>query len=72
MSHLAIIKPMRILKAVTDFLFGKDPEIFDEKGTVHHKLPKKKWDDWQSRYIKGQDYNWRSHKGIENKPDKLV
>lgn len=56
---------MGILKKVTDFLFGKDPEIFDDKGSVQHKLPKRKWDDWQNRYVKGQEYNWRTHKGTE-------
>ena len=26
-------------------MLGKDPDIFDDKGNVLHKLPKKKWDD---------------------------
>ena len=30
---------MGILKAIGDFLVGKDPDIFDEKGNVSHKLP---------------------------------
>ena len=54
---------MSILKKVTDFLFGKEPDIFDDKGHVIHKLPKKKWDDWNNRIIKGEDYNWRTHSG---------
>lgn len=56
---------MAILKKVSDFLFGKDPDIFDDKGRVFHKLPKKKWDDWNNRLIKGQEYNWREHTGSQ-------
>lgn len=56
---------MSILKSVVDFLLGKDPEIFDEQGRVHHKLPKKKWDDWQNKYIKSNQYNWRDHSGTK-------
>ena len=56
---------MSILKGISNFLFGKDPDIFDDKGQVLHKLPKKKWDDWQNRIIKGEDYNWRSHIGAQ-------
>lgn len=48
---------------ILNFLFGKDPEIFDERGRVYHKLPKKKWDDWMNRYIQGSEYNWREHTG---------
>ena len=55
---------MSMLKKVTDFLFGKDPDIFDDKGRVQHKLPKKKWDDWHNRIVKGEDYNWRKHVGV--------
>ena len=53
-----------ILKPILDFLFGKDPEIFDEKGEVIHKHPKKKWDLWQNRYRNDQSYNWRNHSGL--------
>lgn len=56
---------MSFLKKVSDFLLGKDPEIFDDKGRVVHKLPKRKWDDWQNRYIKGDEYNWRNHSGLQ-------
>lgn len=48
------------MKAVLDFLFGKDPDIFDEKGQVRHKFADKKWQDWQNRF-KDSDYNWRNH-----------
>lgn len=56
---------MGILKTIGDVLFGKDPEIFDDKGNVVHKLPKRKWDDWANRYIKGDEYNWRTHVGTK-------
>lgn len=54
---------MSILKSVSNFLFGKDPDIFDDKGRVLHKLPKKKWDDWNNRIVTGSEYNWREHTG---------
>lgn len=61
---------MSFLKKVTDFLFGKEPDIFDNKGQVLHKLPKKKWDDWNNRIVKGEDYNWRTHTGVTAGQDK--
>lgn len=54
---------MSTLKKITDLLFGKDPDIFDNNGRVLHKLPKKKWDDWNNKIVKGEDYNWRTHTG---------
>lgn len=54
---------MGLLKSVGDFLFGKDPDIFDDKGNVVHKLPKKKWDMWNDRMKTSPDYNWRNHSG---------
>jgi len=48
------------MSALLDFLFGKDPKIFDEKGQVRHKFPEKKWLEWQNRF-KNPDYNWREH-----------
>lgn len=45
---------------ILDFLFGKDPQIFDEKGKVRHKFPEKKWQEWQNRF-KTSDYNWKEH-----------
>lgn len=56
---------MSFLKSVSNFLFGKDADIFDDKGRVLHKLPKKKWDDWHNRIIKGSEYNWREHVGSQ-------
>ncbi len=55
---------MSILKKVSQFLFGKDADIFDDKGRVLHKLPKKTWDAWHNRLVKGEEYNWRSHIGV--------
>lgn len=54
---------MKILKALGDFLFGKDPDIFDENGRVLHKHPKKKWEAWQNRTKTDPQYNWRNHTG---------
>ncbi len=56
---------MSLLKSVANFLFGKDPDIFDDQGKVTHRLPKKKWDDWQNKYIKSNEYNWRDHSGTK-------
>lgn len=60
---------MSLLNKISDFLFGRDPDIFDDKGQVLHKLPKKKWDDWHNRIVKGEDYNWRAHVGTQATPD---
>ncbi|MFZ3229209.1 MAG: hypothetical protein WA160_03305 [Pseudobdellovibrio sp.] len=54
---------MNLLNKILNILGGKEPDIFDDKGQVLHKLPKKKWDDWQNRLIQGSEYNWREHKG---------
>jgi hypothetical protein len=54
---------MGLMKPVLDFLFGKDPDIFDENGNVLHKHPKKKWEAWQNRFKTNPDYNWRNHTG---------
>jgi hypothetical protein len=56
---------MGVLKPVLDFLFGKDPDIFDENGNVLHKHPKKKWDAWQNRLKLDPSYNWRHHTGTQ-------
>ena len=54
---------MGIFKPVLNFLFGKEPDIFDDKGHVVHKHPKKKWDDWNNRLKTNPEYNWRNHTG---------
>ncbi|MFP5519762.1 MAG: hypothetical protein ACLGGX_07655 [Bdellovibrionia bacterium] len=61
---------MGILNSVLDFLFGKEPDIFDEKGRVSHKHPKKKWDAWANRIKADPQYNWRNHSGVTGTPPK--
>ncbi|MCX7674608.1 MAG: hypothetical protein N2Z70_02110 [Bdellovibrionaceae bacterium] len=48
---------------ILDFLFGKDPDIFNAEGKVEHKLPKSYWDAWQARFRENPHYNWRLHSG---------
>ncbi len=59
-------------KSVLNFLFGKNPEIFDERGNVSHKLPRKKWEAWHHRTKIDPQNNWRNHSGISgvNQPNK--
>ncbi len=52
---------MGIMKAIGDFLFGKDPDIFDEKGNVRHKFPEEKWQKWNERLSGNPEYDWRKH-----------
>lgn len=54
---------MGLLKSVGNFLFGKNPDIFDENGRVVHKLPVKKWEAWHNRTKTDPEYNWRNHTG---------
>lgn len=61
---------MGLLKSIGDFFFGKTPDIFDDKGQVVHKHPKKKWDAWQNRYKTDPNYNWRHHSGLGSSPKK--
>lgn len=63
---------MSLLKKFANFMLGKDPDIFDDKGNVLHKLPKRKWDDWNNRIIKGAEYNWREHAGHQAGADKTA
>lgn len=56
---------MGVLKGLKDFLFGRDPDIFDEKGFVRHKFPQEKWKNWQDRFEKNPQYDWQHHTGIE-------
>jgi hypothetical protein len=56
---------MGILKAIGDFLLGKEPDIFDAQGQVLHKHPKKKWDAWQNKFKTDPQYNWRNHTGTQ-------
>lgn len=59
---------MKFIKNITDFLFGKSPDIFDAKGNVSHNLPVKTWKAWDRRYH-DEEHNWRHHKGFIWKPE---
>lgn len=52
------------MKVILDFLFGKFPKIFTEKGEVQHHLNPHVWKLWKKRYKEGFEYNWRQHKGM--------
>ena len=54
---------MGLLKSTLNFLFGKDPEIFDSKGEVRHDLPESKWKEWDDRLRNNPNYDFRFHKG---------
>lgn len=56
---------MSFVKKLKDFLLGHEPEIFDDKGNIYHKLPKKKWDDWHNRTKLDPQNNWRNHTGLK-------
>jgi hypothetical protein len=56
---------MSILKALGDFLFGKDPDIFDDHGRVLHKFPDEKWKKWNDRLKASPDYDWQRHSARE-------
>jgi hypothetical protein len=58
---------MGILSGVLDFLFGKDPDIFDDKGQVSHQLPPEKWRAWEDRFHENPHYDFRQHVGRTNK-----
>ena len=54
-----------ILSRVLGFFFGKDPDIFDDKGRVRHKLPSQTWQRWHDRYASDPKNNWRHHAGTQ-------
>lgn len=56
-----------MFKSILNFLFGKEPKIFDPDGSVRHDLPKNKWEAWQQRYKSDPEYNWRNHTGTKAK-----
>jgi hypothetical protein len=53
----------KITKWLKGFLFGRDPNIFDENGQVVHKIPRPVWKKWEDRY---KQNNWRVHSGMKN------
>ena len=56
---------MSILKAVGNFLFGKDPDIFDNQGHVVHKFSDEKWRQWDNRLKANPEYDWHQHSAKE-------
>ena len=53
-----------MLKAIGNFLFGRNPDIFNERGEVVHKLSREKWEAWHKRTKIDPQYNWRNHTGM--------
>jgi hypothetical protein len=54
-----------------DFLFGKDPDIFDAYGRVRHKFDDAKWAAWDARIRGNPAFDWRKHSGADkSKPKK--
>lgn len=56
---------MGVMKAIGDFLFGKNPDIFDENGNVRHKFTETKWQKWNERLKANPEYDWRKHSAKE-------
>ncbi|RYZ66475.1 MAG: hypothetical protein EOP05_19085 [Proteobacteria bacterium] len=57
---------MGILKSLGDFLFGKDPDIFDPNGRVRHNFTDKKWEQWNDRLKANPEYDWKNHVAKEH------
>ncbi len=57
------------MSKILDFLFGKNPDIFDANGNIVHKFPPEKWKAWDDRFKNGE-YDWRKHKGTKKQPIK--
>ena len=45
------------------FLFGKQTNIFNEKGQVEHILDQQKWEAWNKRLRENPNYDFRNHTG---------
>ena len=56
---------MKLVKAILQFVGGKNPDIFAEDGTVRHNLPKERWEAWENRYTSSPEYNWKNHTGTK-------
>lgn len=61
-----------MLSKVLDFIFGKAPDIFDDKGNVVHKLPSERWQAWRDRFEKSADFDWRKHQGTKREVKKQI
>lgn len=57
---------MGLLKAIGDFLFGKNPDIFDKNGNIVHRHSKRTWEAWNNRLKMDPNYNWRNHTGTRS------
>lgn len=51
------------LGLLLDFLFGKDPNIFDPQGRIRHQFSEAKWKAWDDRLRASKDYDWKHHSG---------
>lgn len=58
-------RDMGVFKKIGDFLFGKDPDVFDETGRVRHQFSEEKWKAWDERIKANPDYDWRRHSATE-------
>ena len=54
---------MKIFEKISNFLFGKQTDIFDESGKVSHDVGDAKWKAWDRRFH-DEDHNWHHHKGF--------
>ena len=50
---------------ILNFLFGKGPGIFNNKGRIQHDLKNNVWESWDDRYQNGPEYNWKNHSGMK-------
>ncbi len=61
-----------MISKVLGFLFGKSPDIFDEKGNVVHKFSAEKWQAWRDRFEKNAEFDWRKHQGTKREVKKQI
>lgn len=54
------------MKSILNFLFGKMPDIFSEKGEVDQTRTHQSWSKWKRRYKESFEYNWKKHTGMRN------
>ncbi len=54
-----------MFSTIRNFLFGKNPNIFDAEGGVRHNLSKSKWEAWEKRYVSSIEMNWKNHTGTK-------
>ena len=40
----------------------------DAEGNVVHKFPPEKWQSWNDRFQKNEEYDWHRHRGQTTKP----